>query len=93
MLEDLFYSNPEELASLGAKVWMEHDVTEIDTVNKKIQVTDLQTGQTKEDTYDKLVMTTGSWPITPPIPGIEQDNIVLCKNYHQAQQLIAKAAV
>lgn len=77
--EDLFYSNPEELASLGAKVWMEHDVTEIDTVNKKIQVTDLQTGQTKEDTYDKLVMTTGSWPITPPIPGIEQDNIVLCK--------------
>lgn len=89
--EDLFYSNPEELASLGAKVWMEHDVTEIDTVNKKIQVTDLQTGQTKEDTYDKLVMTTGSWPITPPIPGIEQDNILLCKNYRQAQELIAKA--
>lgn len=27
----LFYSNPEELASLGAKVNMEHDVTNIDT--------------------------------------------------------------
>ena len=31
----LFYSNPEELASLGAKVNMEHDVTNIDTDTKK----------------------------------------------------------
>lgn len=30
----LFYSNPEELASMGAKVKMEHNVKNIDTENK-----------------------------------------------------------
>ena len=32
--ESLFYSNPKELESLGARVHMEHNVLEIDEVNK-----------------------------------------------------------
>ena len=41
--------------------------------------------------HDKLVMTTGSWPIIPPIPGIDAENILLCKNYSQANVIIEKA--
>ena len=88
--ESLFYSNPEELKSLGATVNMEHDVTNIDTENKVVSVKNLQTGETFEQAYDKLVMTTGSWPIIPPIKGIESKNVVLCKNYNQAQEIIAR---
>ncbi|MGY3778900.1 FAD-dependent oxidoreductase [Isobaculum melis] len=87
----LFYSNPEELASLGATVKMEHDVTEIDTKAKKVFATDIKTGAAVEADYDKLVMTTGSWPIIPPIEGIQLENILLCKNYNQANEIIAKA--
>ena len=88
----LFYSNPEELASLGAKVKMEHDVTDVDTEkNKQVAAKDLKTGETETVSYDKLVMTTGSWPIIPPIKGIESENILLCKNYNQANEIIAKA--
>lgn len=87
----LFYSNPEELSSLGASVNMEHDVLNIDTDNKTVSVRNLQTNEVLEDSYDKLVMTTGSWPLTPPIPGIKQENILLCKNFNQAQEIIAKA--
>ena len=36
-------------------------------------------------------MTTGSWPIIPPIPGIDAENILLCKNYSQANVIIDKA--
>ena len=36
--QGLFYSSPEELASLGATVRMEHDVTSIDTVGKTLTV-------------------------------------------------------
>ena len=36
--QGLFYSNPDELASLGATVRMEHDVTSIDTVGKTLTV-------------------------------------------------------
>lgn len=89
--DSLFYSNPEELASLGASVNMEHDVLNIDTDNKTVSVRNLQTNEVLEDSYDKLVMTTGSWPLTPPIPGIKQENILLCKNFNQAKEIIAKA--
>ena len=88
--EELFYSNPEELASLGAQVNMKHNVTNVDEVNKVITVTDLLSGEEKTETYDKLVMTTGSWPIQPPIKGVEAGNILLCKNYNQAQEIIAR---
>lgn len=86
----LFYSNPEELADLGADVNMEHDVTEIDTNTKTVTAKDLKSGEEKNVSYDKLVMTTGSWPIIPPIPGIESENILLCKNYTQANEIIAR---
>lgn len=86
----LFYSNPEELAGLGADVNMEHDVTEIDTKAKTVTAKDLKSAEEKTVAYDKLVMTTGSWPIIPPIPGIEADNILLCKNYTQANEIIAR---
>ena len=71
----LFYSNPEELSSLGATVKMEHDVTDVDTENKTVTAKDLKTGETETVSYDKLVMTTGSWP----------------KNYNQANEIIAQA--
>ncbi|WP_034550756.1 FAD-dependent oxidoreductase [Carnobacterium funditum] len=87
----LFYSNPEELTAMGATVKMEHNVKEIDTVAKKIVVENIKTGEVFEESYDKLVNTTGSWPIIPPIPGIDHKNILLCKNYNQANELIAKS--
>jgi NADPH-dependent 2,4-dienoyl-CoA reductase/sulfur reductase-like enzyme len=87
----LFYSNPEELTSLGAKVNMEHDVTNIDTDAKKITAKDLKTEEEKIVEYDKLVVTTGSWPIIPPIKGIESKNVLLCKNYNQANVIIEQA--
>ena len=87
----LFYSNPEELASLGAKVNMEHDVTNIDTEGKKVTAKDLKTNEETVVDYDKLVVTTGSWPIIPPIKGIESKNVLLCKNYNQANEIIEQA--
>lgn len=87
----LFYSNPEELASLGATVKMEHNVESVDVTDKKIVAKDLHTGEEEEVTFDKLVLTTGSWPIIPPIEGIDAENILLCKNYNQANEIIAKA--
>ncbi|MGX4685634.1 FAD-dependent oxidoreductase [Vagococcus sp. JNUCC 83] len=89
--QDLFYSNPEELASLGATVNMEHNVTSIDTELKQVTAVNLKTNETSTTSYDKLVMTTGSWPIVPPIPGVESNNILLCKNYNQANDIIKKA--
>ena len=59
--------------------------------DKTVTAKNLQTGATETVSYDKLVMTTGSWPIIPPIPGIDAENILLCKNYSQANVIIEKA--
>lgn len=87
----LFYSSPEELASLGATVKMEHEVETIDVNHKTVTAKDLISGKEETVTYDKLVMTTGSWPIIPPITGIESENILLCKNFNQANMIIDRA--
>ena len=52
---------------LGATVKMEHNVEEINVDDKTVTAKNLQTGATETVSYDKLVMTTGSWPIIPPI--------------------------
>lgn len=89
--QGLFYSSPEALADLGVTTKMKHDVLDVNVENKTVTVKDLASGQTFEDTFDKLIVTTGSWPIMPPIQGIQQENIVLCKNYDHAKQVIEKA--
>ncbi|WP_125589571.1 FAD-dependent oxidoreductase [Companilactobacillus jidongensis] len=83
----MFYSSPDDLAKLGANMQMKHDVTNIDFDNKKLTVKDLETGNISEQDYDKLVITTGSAPIVPNIPGIDSDKVFLCKNWTNATEL------
>ncbi|GGD82149.1 FAD-dependent oxidoreductase [Paenibacillus nasutitermitis] len=90
--EQLFYANPEQLAGLGVDTRMRHDVLAVDTAGKTVRVQNLTTGEIQEDRYDKLVMTTGSWPIIPKLDGMELGNILLCKNYAHSQTIIEKAA-
>lgn len=87
----LFYSNPAELKEMGATVKMEHEVLSIDSNAQTMQVKDLNSGEVFEDSYDKLIMTTGSWPVIPPIPGRESKQVLLCKNFNQANVIIEKA--
>ena len=89
-LDDMFYSSPEELAKLGVKTNMKHDVLDIDFDNKKVRVKNLVTQEEFEDNYDKLVLTVGSWPIVPNFEGGDLENIVLCKNYNQAKDITKK---
>ncbi|KRM93182.1 NADH dehydrogenase [Lentilactobacillus senioris DSM 24302 = JCM 17472] len=89
--QGLFYSSPEELKELGATVKMLHEVTDVDLENKVVTIENLDTEDTLTDSYDKLVVTTGSWPIIPPIKGIDNDKVFLCKNWNHAQELFKKA--
>jgi NADPH-dependent 2,4-dienoyl-CoA reductase/sulfur reductase-like enzyme len=87
----LFYSSPEALRELGVNTKMLHDVLEVDTENKKLKVRDLKTNNEFEDNYDKLILTTGSWPIQPKIEGYELENILLSKNFQHSNTIIEKA--
>lgn len=89
--EELFYASPIELEELGATMRMKHDVLNIDTEAKTVHAKNLETGEDVYDTFDRLIVTTGSWPIVPTLPGIEMTGIELCKNYGHAQRIIERA--
>ncbi|UOR13753.1 FAD-dependent oxidoreductase [Halobacillus amylolyticus] len=89
--QGLFYSSPEKMRELGITMKMQHDVKEIDTDRQLIHASNLVTGESVTDHYDKLVMTTGSQAITPPIEGMNLDNVLFAKNYNQANTIIERA--
>jgi NADPH-dependent 2,4-dienoyl-CoA reductase/sulfur reductase-like enzyme/peroxiredoxin family protein/TusA-related sulfurtransferase/rhodanese-related sulfurtransferase len=65
------------------------EVIDIDSKNKKIIINDLKNEKTYEETYDKLVISTGSQPIMPPIPGIkEATNLFTLRNIPDMDEII-----
>lgn len=90
-LEDMFYSSPEQLAALGANVRINHDVLKIDTNAQTIVCENLKTKEVFNDTYDKLIMASGSYVVVPPIFGIDDSRVLLCKNYDQGKQIYQTA--
>lgn len=87
----LFYCSPGKLQELNVNTKMRHNVLEIDLAKKVAIVQDLTTGKEFEDSFDKLIITSGSWPIVPPIPGIESENILLSKNFNHSESIIEAA--
>ena len=64
--EDLTLQTPESFFRrfrIIAKV--NHEVTDIDAQNKTVHVTDLKTGTSFTETYDKLILSPGAKPILP----------------------------
>ncbi|MGY3724154.1 NADPH-dependent 2,4-dienoyl-CoA reductase, sulfur reductase [Granulicatella balaenopterae] len=97
--EGLFYSDKDQLEAAGAKVHMNTPVQYIDFENKEVHV--LLEGKEHIESYDKLILATGSIPIIPPIKGIELvkdnlefkatlENVQFVKLYQNAQEVIDK---
>ena len=64
--EDLTLQTPESFFRrfrIVAKV--NHEVTDIDVQNKTVKVTDLKTGTSFTENYDKLILSPGAKPILP----------------------------
>ncbi|MEG1582563.1 MAG: FAD-dependent oxidoreductase [Cetobacterium sp.] len=87
--EGLFYSSKEKLECNGAKVHMETEINKIDYKEKVVYGVD-KDGNTIKETYDKLILSTGSLPIDLPIPGKNLKNVQFVKLYQHAQDVIKK---
>ena len=69
----LLLQTPESLwARFRLDVKVRHKVTKIDRVAKVVVVENLETGETFEAGYDKLVITTGAKPKRLDLPGMER---------------------
>jgi NADPH-dependent 2,4-dienoyl-CoA reductase/sulfur reductase-like enzyme/peroxiredoxin family protein/rhodanese-related sulfurtransferase/TusA-related sulfurtransferase len=74
--EALLVQTPEAMnARFNIDVRVENEVLSIDRENKKIVIKDIKADKTYEESYDVLVLSPGSTPLKPPIPGIDAPNI------------------
>lgn len=89
--QGLFYSSPQQLADLGVVTKMRHEVVSVDTEGKTLRARNLENGEELEDAFDKLIVTTGSWPVVPKLEGIGLDNILLSKNFNHSNTIIEKS--
>ncbi|WP_258926582.1 NAD(P)/FAD-dependent oxidoreductase, partial [Bifidobacterium breve] len=90
----MFYSSPAALAEAGATMHMRTDVTDVDLDAKTLTYRSLEDGDAATEqtlAFDKLVVTTGSRPVIPPIPGIDSPHVLLCKNWDHAIAIKEKA--
>lgn len=90
-LEDMFYASPEDLEKQGATVRTQHDVLSVDTKTHQLTAQNMLTKEVFTDTYDKLIMTTGSYVVVPPLMGIDDSRVLLCKSYEQAKNIYESA--
>ncbi|KRN33406.1 FAD-dependent oxidoreductase [Weissella halotolerans] len=83
----MFYESPESLIDQGINMHMGTEVVQADLAAKQLTIKDLVTDEERTDVYDKIVITTGSKAVIPPIPGIDGDKVYMAKNWDDANRL------
>lgn len=73
-LDSLHYATTASYEQQNIHVHTESDVVDLDVENKVITVN--KNGQTNEFSYDKLFLSPGGKPVTPPVEGIEDTSHV-----------------
>lgn len=96
-----FFNNPMEMIARAPEKFKEsgidlnifHEVKRVDSINKKLLVKNIKTGEIFEDTYDKLMIATGAHSIIPPINNIKLENVSTLKTMDdgiKVRELFAK---
>ena len=68
---DLTLQTPESFFSrFRVSMRVRHEVTAIHPDKKAVSVTDLETGEVYEESYDKLILSPGAKPTQPRLPGV-----------------------
>lgn len=85
--DKMFYESPESMAKQGITMHMSTLVEDADLAGKTLKIKDLESGAESEETFDKVVITTGSRAIKPRIPGIDSDKVYDSKTWDNANAL------
>lgn len=72
----LLVQTPEAMkARFNLDIRIDSDVVAINREAKTVSIHNVKTGESYEESYDVLVLSPGSVPLRPPIPGIDSPNV------------------
>ena len=63
------------------------EVTAINRDQKSVSVKNLENGETYEEAYDRLIVSTGASPFRPPIPGIDSSHVLELRDLVDADRM------
>lgn len=81
----------EEFESTGMKINLRHEIVKVVPEKKQVMIKDLEEGRLFIDSYDKLMISTGTVPVVPPLKGKELKGVYVLKTLDDG--LILKKAV
>ena len=74
--EDLTLQTPESFFSrFRIHMKVHHEVTAIHPDRKTVSVKNLESGESFEESYDKLLLSPGAKPVWPDLPGMDSDKL------------------
>lgn len=80
--DPLFFMNAKNIVARTGT-----EAVSINRADKTVACKNLQTGKTEDIAYDSLILTTGSTPTMPPVPGAELDGITTLQSMKDADYL------
>lgn len=72
---DLVARTPEQYQKAGLNLFLNHKMSNINSDRKTVTILNMDTCKYHEESYDKLVLATGSRPIIPPIKNADLENV------------------
>jgi len=87
--DKLLITTPESLtARFNIDVRTKSEVLSIDRNKKRVTVLNLVKNRKYTETYDTLILSPGAAPIRPPIPGIDNPNVLTLRNLTDMDRII-----
>ncbi|MDD6794530.1 MAG: CoA-disulfide reductase, partial [Clostridiaceae bacterium] len=77
---EMLARTPEEFKKSGIELNIFHEVINVNTDKKEIEVKNLKTNEVLVDKYDKLMIATGARSIIPPVKNVKLDNVSTLKS-------------
>ena len=86
----LLIKTAEQFSQDGIQILKRHRVDHIDLEKRHVSGLNLDTGKAFADTYDRLVIATGSEVIRPKVPGLELGNVFQLHSIYDADDILQK---
>lgn len=84
------YATPAGMQAQGVHVFVNSEISKVDPASHSVHVIDHATGDERDETYDKLVLSVGAVPFDLPVPGHDLANIYAMRGRDWAIKLKAK---
>ena len=89
-VDDVRNFKPEDIEKRGGKVKSQHEVLSFDADKKEVTIKNLVTGDVFNETYDKLILSSGVTPAALPVPGADKENIFFMRGRAWALEIKEK---